>query len=54
MRFPVLREAKLSFVPWLIVDDIGIADVLLIQCALLGNCTSSTSSSISAMSTRDC
>ena len=54
MRFPVLREAKLSFVPWLIVDDIGIADVPLIQCALLGNCTSSTSSSIYAMSTRDC
>ena len=31
MRFPVLSEAKLSFVPWLIVDDIGIADVPLIQ-----------------------
>ena len=53
MRFPVLSEVKLSFVPQLIVDDISIAVVPSIQCAVSSTSTSSTSSSVSTKSKRD-
>ena len=53
MRFTVLSEVRLSFVPQLIVDDISIAVVPLIQCAVSSTSTSSTSSSVSTKSKRD-